>query len=107
MKRCPALYVAALFASLACGVSAAAAPCSATWAVTGQTANTNCFAIRIWKRWLISWGHGISENVENYGDGDCRAYEPVEKTPESLKCYPTFYEPSVRRWTANGYEYGE
>ena len=77
--------------------------CNASAALIADSYNRTCpIGIRVSKTWNISWNTGINENIENTADGECRTYEPADKTPENLKCYPTFYAPSLRTWTSNG-----
>jgi hypothetical protein len=108
MKRLSLFLLALALSALTVNNSALAGACSASWFLTGQTYNRTCpVGIRVYKTWNVTWGMGTGEQLDNSADGSCRTYEPADEAPESVKCYPTFYEPSLRAWTSNGFYQGE
>ena len=97
MKKSLTFFLAMTLGSILVINTPAIAQCNATSALTAETYNRTCpVGVRVYKTWNVSWNTGIGENLENNADGECRTYEPADQTPESLKCYPTFYDPSLR-----------
>jgi hypothetical protein len=85
-----------------------AAGCSASSSLVNSSLDRDCTTRpQGWRQWLISWSIGIGENIENSANGDCMSYEPVSSTPENLKCYPTFNDPSLSTWVSNGFYQGQ
>jgi hypothetical protein len=108
MKKSLTFFLTMTLGSMLAINTPANAQCNASAVLVAETYNRTCpVGIRVYKTWNVSWNIGIGENLENNADGECRTYEPADQTPEGLKCYPTFYDPSLRTWTSNGFYQGE
>lgn len=90
MKKSLTFFFAMTLAGVLLMNTPALGQCNASAALIADSYNRTCpIGIRVSKTWNISWNIGINENIENTADGECRTYEPADKTPENLKCYPT------------------
>jgi len=87
--------------------------CSASWSrrpAPYSYTNYNCKPDPLFKHdeWELSWTNGGSiELVFSQGTGDTFLDAPNASGSCGRECWPDFYSPSVRSWSANGYEYGE
>lgn len=113
MKNSLILYLMLTTIIVVTSVSVKAQQCSVSWSLRPAPysyTNNNCKPDPLFKHdeWELSWTNGDPQEVViSQGTGDTFLSGPNASGTCGRECWPDFLSPSVRSWSANGYEYRE